>query len=65
MWALGIIMHQLVTGKLLFKNDELTKERIMNDNVDLVDDEWDEMSYEARDLCESLLKKIDVLRPSA
>jgi hypothetical protein len=50
---------------MLFGNDEDTKDRIMNDKVDLWCPEWLAMPYEARELCESLLKKIPDCRPTA
>ena len=64
MWAAGVIMYQLVSGKVPFSTTDL-REKVLNDEPSFYSSRWSPMSHEAKDLCRKLLDKSPVKRITA
>ena len=56
MWAAGVIMFQLFAGKFPFNSPEL-EEKIHSEDPNLLTIRWDQVSFDAKDLCRKLLDK--------
>ena len=68
MWALGVILHELLTTELPFYSDNALefKQNIVNQSLKLDDVElWQSVSEEAKDLVNKLLEKDPITRLSA
>ena len=69
-WGLGVILHELLSTKLPFYHDD---ENVYKNNIvkqrlvipDTNDEDWDDVSAEAKDLIKKLLDKNPVTRLSA
>ena len=64
MWAAGIIMYQLFAGKFPFNAPDL-QDKIVTEEPNLSTIRWDNVSYDAKDLCRKLLVKNPVARIKA
>ena len=63
-WAAGIIMYQLFAGKFPFNAPDL-QDKIVTEEPNLSTIRWDNVSYDAKDLCRKLLVKNPVARIKA
>mmetsp|Transcript_25322 Transcript_25322/g.70818 ORF Transcript_25322/g.70818 Transcript_25322/m.70818 type:complete len:444 (-) Transcript_25322:395-1726(-) len=71
-WSCGMILHQLLTGKLPFWDeplDDLTRQQVfdgvMYGKADFSGPDWDGISEEAVDLCRKMLDRRENVRISA
>ena len=58
-WSLGVMLHQLLTGKLPFtsKSERTLARKIVLDDIDFGEDIFENISIESLDLVENLLIK--------
>ena len=58
-WSLGIILFYILCGHLPFKGNRevIIAEKIVNDDLEFEQDEWEDRSRKAKELIKSCLKK--------